>query len=81
MRIPFDVNNPPATPPIGCLEPEKWDEAYSALRQHGSNSYGYCADKHCGTRYPRFAGQMALRVLIDSCTPKRNCSGRLSSVV
>src|SRR2546430_2393751 len=71
MRIPFDVNNPPATPPIGCLEPEKWGEAYSVLRQHESNPYGHGANKHCGARYPCFAGQVALRTLIDSCTPKQ----------
>jgi hypothetical protein len=70
MTLPFDLNNPPAEPPPGCFDPDKWREAYRRWQEHRPNPYGRCVNKLCEERFPCFASQLALRGLIDACVPK-----------
>jgi len=71
MTLPFDVNSPPSVPPPGCHDPDVWHEAYSVYARHQPGKYGRCTNKTCGERFPCFPHRLALRSLIDVCTPKR----------
>ena len=67
----FDLNNPPSSPPPDCLDPDKWRDAYREYARHRPNEFGKCQDKQCRERFPCFGHHLALRALIEACTPKQ----------
>jgi len=66
VQLPFDPAHPPAEPPEGCRDREKWWQGYELHRQHAPDLYGAC--KLCRQRAPCFLYQLAIRTLIDACT-------------
>jgi hypothetical protein len=71
MGMAFDLNNPPADPAPDCPEPDRYREAYAEYRKHQPNPYGRCALLVCAQTFPCMGHQLALRALIDACTPRQ----------
>jgi hypothetical protein len=68
-ELPFDLEHPPAEPPPGCREPEKWQRGYDLYRQHVPDRYGVC--KQCRQKAPCFLYLLALRSLLDAYIGER----------
>ncbi len=62
---PFGFDEPPAEPPPGCRDGERWRWAHALYVQHGPGGGGVCAV--CQVVRPCFLYRLALRALVDTC--------------
>jgi hypothetical protein len=67
--LPFSPDNPPNEPPAQCMDHPKWIRWRQEYRKHRPDQSGDC--RECRERFPCFARQLAVRALIDACTPLR----------
>ena len=68
--LPFDLEQPPAEPPPGCRDPERWRSAYRELGDHYNegDTIARLGDTHHAAGNPqdaRDAWQQALTILND----------------
>ena len=69
MRLPWDLQRPPAEPPEGCHSPDAWRDAYRLLERHQPGSYGRC--RTCDDAWPCPEHKLAVRGLLDAYAPLR----------
>jgi len=61
---PFDLDDPPAEPPEGCQDPQRWWEAYQILRPHQRDVLGLC--ETCDRLWPCTERRLAVRGLLNA---------------
>src|SRR5262249_59480402 len=64
VEITWSVDNPPAEPPPGCADRQRWRSAYSLFAEHRLEDGG--ARCGCGERWPCPSYRLARRALITA---------------
>lgn len=65
--LPFDVDDPPARPPVQCRDPLVWNLAYQLFRDHQPDRDGFCITCVPGEFSPCIGRYLALRGFLAAC--------------
>jgi hypothetical protein len=75
--MPFDVNDPPVEPPVGCQSGVAWRLARKLWQAHRPDDSGFCLDAGCRSdnqMFPCRAARLAIDGMNTACGTRSDTS-------
>lgn len=78
LHLSWDAEEPPNDPPADCVNPPAWAEAFKLWGEHQLKDGVWC---RCRRRWPCTEYKLAVRGLVNACTPTASPFGTHDLVI